>query len=129
MLEAAAIEAVRAAQAPQSVAYLNELLSANKAADVDAVKAFQAAMGAGGPDPIPFAQQISTTWRVAQDMNQGIMHRIHALTEAKRLGNSPSVLQMTELQYEVANLSFQQEVVTNVAKKASTAIETLVKNG
>ena len=36
MLEAAAIEAVRAAQAPQSVAYLNELLSANKAADVDA---------------------------------------------------------------------------------------------
>ena len=129
MLEAAAIEAVRAAQAPQSVAYLNELLSANKAADVDAVKAFQAAMGAGGPDPIPFAQQISTTWRVAQDMNQGIMHRIHALTQAKQLGNSPSVLQMTELQYEVANLSFQQEVVTNVAKKASTAIETLVKNG
>ena len=129
MLEAAAIEAVRAAQAPQSVAYLNELLSANKAADVDAVKAFQAAMGAGGPDPIPFAQQISTTWRVAQDMNQGIMHRIHALTEAKRLGNSPSVLQMTELQYEVANLSFQQEVVTNVAKKASTAVEMLVKNG
>ncbi len=129
MLEAAAIEAVRAAQAPQSVAYLNEQLSVNRTADADAVKAFQAAMGVGGPDPIPFAQQISSTWRVAQDMNQGIMHRIHALTEAKRLGNSPSVLQMTELQYEVANLSFQQEVVTNVAKKASAAIETLVKNG
>ena len=129
MLEAAAIEAVRAAQAPQSVAYLNELLSANKAADANAVNAFQAAMGVGGPDPIPFAQQISTTWRSAQDMNQGILHRIHALSEAKRLGNAPSVLQMTELQYEVANLSFQQEVVTNVAKKASAAIETLVKNG
>ena len=128
MLEAAAIEAVRAAQAPQSVAYLNEL-AADKAAETDAVKAFQAAMGVGGPDPIPFAQQIGDTWRVAQDMNQGIMHRIHALTQAKQLGNSPSVLQMTELQYEVANLSFQQEVVTNVAKKASTAIETLVKNG
>ena len=54
---------------------------------------------------------------------------IRALSEAKRLGNAPSVLQMTELQYEVANLSFQQEVVTNVAKKASSAIETLVKNG
>ena len=129
MLEAAAIEAVRAAQAPQSVAYLNEQLSANKTADADAVNAFQSAMGAGGADPIPFAQQVSTTWRVAQDMNQGIMHRIHALTEAKRLGNAPSVLQMTELQYEVANLSFQQEVVTNVAKKASSAVETLVKNG
>ena len=129
MLEAAAVEAVRAAQAPQSVAILNEQLSAKKAASADAVKAFQEAMGAGQPDPIPFAQQISSTWRAAQDMNQGIMHRIHALTQAKELGNSPSVLQMTELQYEVANLSFQQEVVTNVAKKASTAIETLVKNG
>ncbi len=129
MLEAAAIEAVRAAQAPQSVAYINEQLSVNKAADADAVKAFQSAMGVGGPDPIPFAQQISSTWRTAQDMNQGIMHRIHALSEAKNLGNAPSVLQMTELQYEVANLSFQQEVVTNVAKKASNAIETLVKNG
>ncbi len=129
MLEAAAIEAVRAAQAPQSVAYINEQLSLNKAADADAVKAFQSAMGVGGPDPIPFAQQISSTWRTAQDMNQGIMHRIHALSEAKNLGNAPSVLQMTELQYEVANLSFQQEVVTNVAKKASNAIETLVKNG
>ena len=129
MLEAAAIEAVRAAQAPQSVAFLNEQLSANKAAGADAVKAFQEAMGAGAPDPIPFAQQIGDSWRVAQDMNQGIMHRIHALSEAKQLGNAPSVLQMTELQYEVANLSFQQEVVTNVAKKASSAVETLVKNG
>ena len=129
MLEAAAIEAVRAAQAPQSVAYLNEQLSANKTADADAVNAFQSAMGVGGADPIPFAQQVSTTWQVAQDMNQGILHRIHALSDAKQLGNAPSVLQMTELQYEVANLSFQQEVVTSVAKKASAAVETLVKNG
>ena len=129
MLEATAIEAVRAAQAPQSVAYLNEQLSANKTADADAVNAFQSAMGVGGADPIPFAQQVSTTWQVAQDMNQGILHRIHALSDAKQLGNAPSVLQMTELQYEVANLSFQQEVVTSVAKKASTAVEMLVKNG
>ena len=129
MLEAAAIEAVRAAQAPQSVAYLNEQMSANKTADADAVNAFQSAMGVGGADPIPFAQQVSTTWQVAQDMNQGILHRIHALSDAKQLGNAPSVLQMTELQYEVANLSFQQEVVTSVAKKASAAVETLVKNG
>ena len=124
---------MRAAQAPQSVAYLNEQLATNKVADADAVKAFQAAMGVGGPDPIPFAQQIAQqigdSWRVAQDMNQGIMHRIHALSQAKQLGNAPSVLQMTELQYEVANLSFQQEVVTSIAKKASNAVETLVKNG
>ena len=129
MLEAAAIEAVRAAQAPQSVAYLNEQLATNKVADADAVNAFQSAMGVGGSDPVPFAQQIGDSWRVAQDMNQGIMYRIHALSQAKQLGNTPSVLQMTELQYEVANLSFQQEVVTSIAKKASNAVETLVKNG
>lgn len=129
MLEVAAIEAVRAAQAPQSVAYLDEQLATSKVADTDAVSAFQAAMGVGGADPIPFAQQIGDSWHVAQDMNQGIMHRIHALSQAKQLGNTPSVLQMTELQYEVANLSFQQEVVTSIAKKASNAVETLVKNG
>ena len=127
MIDAGMIEAIRAVQAPQSMAVLNEL-AASRAADADAVKAFQAAMGADGPDPVPFAQQIGEAWRSAQDLNQGILHRIHALSE-RRLGHSPSVAALTELQYEVANLSFQQEVVTNVAKKASSAVETLVKNG
>ena len=35
---------------------------------------------------------------------------------------------MLELQYEVINLSFQQQVVTKVAEKSSTAVQTLVKN-
>ena len=37
--------------------------------------------------------------------------------------------ELSTLQYEVANLSFQQEIVTNIAKKASDAVSTLVKNG
>jgi hypothetical protein len=36
--------------------------------------------------------------------------------------------EMIELQYEVANLAFQQEVVTKVADKSSNAIQTLIKN-
>ncbi len=128
MIEAAAIEAVRAAQAPQSVAYLNEANLNAKIADPEAVKAFQEAMQAPAATPIPFAEQISATWHAAQDVNQGIMHRIEALSQMQKLGG-PSVAMMTQLQYEVANLSFQQEVVTNVAKKASSAVETLVKNG
>ena len=42
--------------------------------------------------------------------------------------HGPSAGEMVELQYEVMNLAFQQEVVTKVADKASTAIQTLVKN-
>ena len=36
--------------------------------------------------------------------------------------------ELTELQYEVHNLAFQQEVVAKVADKSSNAIQTLVKN-
>ena len=35
---------------------------------------------------------------------------------------------MLELQYEVMNLSFQQDVVTKIADKASNAVQTLIKN-
>ena len=42
--------------------------------------------------------------------------------------HGPSSRELVELQYEVMNLSFQQEVVTKVADKASTAIQTLIKN-
>ncbi|MBR0459678.1 MAG: hypothetical protein IJJ26_10620 [Victivallales bacterium] len=129
MLEAKVVEAIQAAQAPQTVAYLQQLQEAEAVADPNAVQAFQQAMNVKGPDPVPFAQRINQAWHAAQDMNQDIIHRIHALSERKSLGPGPSVAMMTELQYEVANLSFQQEVVTNVAKKASSAIETLVKNG
>ena len=125
MLETQVIEAIRAAQAPQTVEYLQQLQASDAVADPKAVQAFQQAMDA---DPVPFAQQVSQAWTAAQDMNQGIMHRIHALSE-RRFGEAPSVAMLTELQYEIANLSFQQDVVTNVAKKASAAIETLVKNG
>ena len=42
--------------------------------------------------------------------------------------HGPSAGDLVELQYEVMNLSFQQEVVTKVADKSSNAIQTLVKN-
>ena len=58
---------------------------------------------------------------------QGIIHRIRALAELNGRGNVAAV-QMVELQYEVMNLAFQQEVVTKVADKSSNAIQTLIKN-
>jgi type III secretion system YscI/HrpB-like protein len=42
--------------------------------------------------------------------------------------HGPSSAELVELQYEVMNLSFQQEVVAKVADKTSNAVQTLVKN-
>ena len=99
-------------------------------ADPAAVAKFNAAMGAPAPaavDPVPFASEVAASWRIAQANNQGILHRIEALSALSR-EQALSSAELVELQYEVANLSFQQEVVTKVANQASTAIQTLVKN-
>jgi len=131
MTESMIVEAVRAAGGPQAAAAADGQASqVGKTADPAAVERFQAAMGAQGvadAGPVPFASEVSAAWRSAQENNQGILHRIRALVQ---LGaeHSPSVPEMVELQYEVANLAFQQEVVTKVADKTSNAVQTLIKN-
>ena len=132
MTEAMIVEAVRAAQANKA-ADLFATNATTQVADPAAVERFQAAMGVNGVDspqaidPIPFASEASAAWRSAQVNNQGILHRIRALSQLGRM-HGPSAIEMVELQYEVMNLAFQQEVVTKVADKSSNAIQTLVKN-
>ena len=95
-----------------------------------AVSKFQAAMAVDAPQgvsEIPFASQVSAVWRSAQANNQGMLHRIRALTEL-RAQHSLSAADLVELQYEVMNLSFQQDVVTKIADKSSNAVQTLIKN-
>ena len=125
------VEAVRAAGGPQAVAAVDDQAAqVGKTADPAAVERFQAAMGvqdAAEVDPVPFASEVSAAWRSAQANNQGILHRIRALSQLERM-HGPASRELVELQYEVANLAFQQEVVTKVADKTSNAIQTLVKN-
>ena len=126
MTEAMIIEAVSSARA----AGVDPAMSAGQvqsAPDPDAVAKFQAAMA---PEPVvevPFADSAARSWQMAHDNNQGIIHRIRALSElsSERALSAP---EMFELQYEVANLAFQQEVVAKVADKASQAVQTLIKN-
>ena len=114
MTESMIVEAVRAAQAspatdPAAVGAVN----AATAADPAAVARFQAAMGVGpadAVDPIPFASEATAAWRSAQANNQGILHRIRALSQLERM-HGPAAGELVELQYEVMNLAFQQEVV------------------
>ena len=129
MTESMVVEAVRAASGSQRPA-VDAASGPGAVADPSTVARFQAAMGVRGTDAVaavPFASEVSAAWRSAQANNQGILHRIRALTQ---LGaeHSPSAPELIELQYEVANLAFQQEVVTKVADKTSNAIQTLVKN-
>ena len=123
MTEAMTIEAVKAAGGPQLQDPAN-LQPSNLQPSTTAVNRFEAAMAA---DPIPFASEAAAAWRSAQANNQGILHRIRALSDLKET-HSPSMGNLVELQYEVMNLAFQQEVVTKVADKSSNAIQTLVKN-
>jgi len=131
MTESMIVEAVRAVGGAQAaVASPEAANAAAPVADPSAVSRFEAAMGVQGPErvaPVPFASEVSAAWRSAQVNNQGILHRIRALAQLNRM-HGPSAGDLIELQYEVMNLSFQQEVVSKVADKSSNAIQTLVKN-
>ena len=137
MTEAMIVEAVRAAGGPTSVSAAADPMadpsSVQAVADPAAVERFQAAMdvtdsaSVRAADPVPFASEVAASWRSAQVNNQGILHRIRALCELKET-HSASAMNLVELQYEVMNLAFQQEVVAKVADKSSNAIQTLVKN-
>ena len=129
MNEAMIVEAIQAAKPATDVA-MQAPNAPQAVASPSAVSRFQAAMGIDGPqdvDPIPFASEATAAWRSAQVSNQGILHRIRALASLDR-AQGVSAPELVELQYEVMNLTFQQEVVSKVADKSSSAIQTLVKN-
>ena len=132
-METLAVEAVRASQsatAAQTAGQAAATAGPSAPPNASAVSKFQAAMAADAPQgvsEIPFASQVSAAWRSAQANNQGMLHRIRALSELQGK-HSLSAAELVELQYEVMNLSFQQEVVTKIADKSSNAVQTLIKN-
>ena len=133
-METLAVEAIRASQSATAAqaASGGAVASPGRLAppSASAVSKFEAAMAVDAPQgvsAIPFASQVSAVWRSAQANNQGMLHRIRALAELQG-SHSLSAAEMVELQYEVMNLSFQQEVVTKIADKSSNAVQTLIKN-
>lgn len=125
MTEAMMVEAVRAAGGPQA---LQPMQAPEAVVDPAAVARFNAVLAPQGPTDIPFAAQVAATFNAAQGQYQEMLHRTHALVALSKV-HGLSAAELSTLQYEVANLSFQQEIVTNIAKKASDAASTLVKNG
>ena len=125
MTEAMIVDAVRAAGAQQA---LQQAQTVQQVADPSAVARFNAALAPQGPTEIPFAAQVAATFDAAQGQYQEMLHRTHALVAMSTV-HRLSATELSTPQYEVANLSFQQEIVTHIAKKASDAVSTLVKNG
>lgn len=124
MTEAMIVEAIRASGGTDAALSARQTTAV---ADPQAVDAFQAAMETEEVTPVPFATQVAEVWRTAQVNQQEGIRRMKALSELSHLGNT-SLADLTRLQYEVANFSFQQEIVTSIAKKASDGISTLIKN-
>ena len=136
MTETLTVEAVQAVQMEAARDLTVTQTAPAPTAAPSAVERFQAAMGVTAPaqvdavrqiDGIPFANEIAATWQSAQINRQGLLHRIKALNEMAAK-DGYSLGQLTELQYEVATLSFQQDVLTKVAEKSSNAVQTLIKN-
>ena len=134
MTDSMIVEAIRSVKLNQTdnVAVPQGAVDPAAVANPGSVARFQAAMGVeettgtqavGG---VPFAGQVSELWRATHDRNQEYLHRIKALSEL--CGRDSSAADLLELQYEVASLSFQQEVVSKVADKSSNAVQTLIKN-
>jgi len=126
-MDPVAVSAIQAVQPSAASAAFSAGAGPSLVANPAAVAKFEAAMAAEAPAAIPFASQVSAVWSSAQANNQGMLHRIRALSELQGR-HSLSAAEMVELQYEVMNLSFQQEVVTKVADKSSNAVQTLIKN-
>ena len=127
MTEAMIVEAIRAAH---GTGFDTSAQPVAPTADPAAVARFQAAMAPSGvvrADPVPFASEVGAVWDSARARNQEMLHRVQALSSLSSM-NSATMANLVELQYEVMNLSFQQDVVTKIADKASTAIQTLIKN-
>ncbi|MBO5647263.1 MAG: hypothetical protein J6S30_00660 [Kiritimatiellae bacterium] len=124
MTDTMLLAAVESAKPAAALSMANGVAAAE---DPEAVMRFARALnGACGEEP-PFLGRLAHAWSDAYGNHQGIIHRMKALSELGQM-SSPSLAQLTELQYEVHNLAFQQEVVAKVADKISQGIQTLVKN-
>ena len=135
MTDSMIVEAIRSVQ-PQKVTETWETADVVEAAPVAnpaSVERFQEAMATESVsettkvETIPFADQLSASWRMAQEDHQGLLHRMRALSELNGK-DGLTAAHLTELQYDVMTLSFQQEIVTKVADKMSNAVQTLIKN-
>ncbi|MBQ2335720.1 MAG: hypothetical protein II381_05385 [Victivallales bacterium] len=79
------------------------------------------------PTRVPFADRIGEAFHAAEARQFETYGKLHELIDVSKT-RTLSVTDLMELQYQVANLSIQQELVAKVIDRGSQAIQTLIKN-
>ena len=77
---------------------------------------------------VPWGSAIASAWEAAASHQRTMRTRLVERLEAG-CQQPWSLREMAALQHEVASITFQQEVVTQLAKKATDCVVTLIKNG
>lgn len=94
----------------------------------ESVEHFDAVMAEMKMSSMPTVSMLSEVWRQTADTHLALRERLIA-----RIGYGSkrelSLVELSAVQYDLINLTLRQEIITQVAKKATDAVSTLVKNG
>ena len=134
-----AIQAIRAAFQPVQIDPAIMAQKTAPTADPQAIQAFTEVMESQSirpenqvmPEPpisqIPFADRVGEAFKLAEAGQFATYEKLHDFAKASDL-KTMSLAELMEMQYQVANLAFQQELVAKVVDRSSQAIQTLFKN-
>ena len=79
------------------------------------------------PTRVPFADRVGEAFHAAEARQFETYGKVRELVDISKT-RTLSLTELMELQYQVANLSIQQELVAKVIDRGSQAIQTLFKN-
>ena len=79
------------------------------------------------PTRVPFADRVGEAFHAAEARQFETYGKLRELVDVSKT-RTLSLTELMELQYQVANLSIQQELVAKVIDRGSQAIQTLFKN-
>ncbi len=79
------------------------------------------------PTRVPFADRVGEAFHAAEARQFETYGKLRELVDVSKT-RTMSLTELMEMQYQVANLSIQQELVAKVIDRGSQAIQTLFKN-
>ena len=130
-METLAVEAIRASQSATAAQAASGGSGASPGRlappSASAVSKFEAAMGPDAPAAVPFVSQVSAAWRSAQANNQGMIHRIRAISEMQGR-HSLSAHELVELQYDLQQWNLALTTMTNINKNMGDALNSIASN-
>ena len=118
-----AAETVQVAQPPDAalVEKFNEIMATAN------IRPENQIVQAPTPTRVPFADRVGEAFHAAEARQFETYGKLRELVDVSKT-RTMSLTELMELQYQVANLSIQQELVAKVIDRGSQAIQTLFEN-